>query len=245
MGNSSLGLWTVGRAAHLGGGGSHSSRRPSLRPTSVGPAVDGTSSQLWSLHSKGSRTNAAHSWGFTAPWPAGPLTCMEARSSMPPPIPAVSTAERGCVTNPGHSALRCTNPGLRALACQYVFASISEVILSTPVCIHTHKCACVCTHSHAHILPLCEASGLHSSQVSGLCCCGGPTSHIIERTTEGVFSCSRPTGLGLSLDFLDSRLSFSFSTYWPSCPPWPHLLLPTCLLRGPRSLEGPHSTGGD
>lgn len=154
------GLWTVERAAHLDGCGSHSAEQSLSQAYKGGPGCGWSlfSALVTPLHTKGSHTNTARSWSFTALWPAGPLTH---RVLQTPPNPSRQYCREGMSHQPqGHSALGCTKPGLQALACQCVFASISKEILSTHVCMHT-QCACVCTYTHAHILPLCEASELH------------------------------------------------------------------------------------
>lgn len=70
------GLWTVERAAHLGGCGSHSAEQSLSQAYKGGPGCGWSlfSALVTPLHTKGSHTNTARSWSFTALWPAGPLT---------------------------------------------------------------------------------------------------------------------------------------------------------------------------
>lgn len=125
------------------------------------------------LHTKGSHINAACSWSFTAPWPAGPLTRRVLRTS---PNPSCQYGREGMSHQPRGTLLSdAQNRGSRPLHVS-VYSPQSPKRYSAHMCACTHKCACVCTHSHAHILPLCEPVSCTRS-------------HTIERTRKGAGFC--------------------------------------------------------
>lgn len=68
------------------------------------------------------------------------------RSSMPPPIPAVSTAERGCVTNPGALCSQMHKPRAPG-PCMSVCIRLNLRSDTQHTCVHTHTQVRMCLHA--------------------------------------------------------------------------------------------------